>query len=53
MQVNTAIQNLGITRIMVVHREATLRLADRVINIADEVQQTGEPYQSPHDVPAI
>jgi ATP-binding cassette subfamily B protein RaxB len=42
MQVNQAVKNLGITRIMVAHREATLRLADRVIHIA-EVQQ-----QKPH-----
>jgi ATP-binding cassette subfamily B protein RaxB len=46
MQVNQAIKNLGITRIMVAHREATLRLADRVIHIA-EAQQP-EPN---HDTP--
>ncbi len=33
-RVNKAIKNLGITRIMVAHREETVRLADRVIDIA-------------------
>ena len=46
MQVNQAIKNLGITRIMVAHREATLRLADRVIHIA-EVQQQEPNHGTP------
>ena len=47
-QINSVLKNLGITRIMISHRQETIQMADRIIDLADLRQSSIQENSAEH-----